>query len=172
MGQVDGLRDSSGEKRLGGSHHLDMARGVDGPRPLGGLEAAIKHRQMLRLDAGRALDGAGGVDVADDRVDLGIGVAELEERRGDGVVDDLDHAAAHQLLILHQREIGLDAGGVAVHHEADGAGRREHGDLRIAVAVLLAMSQGLVPALFAGLDQRGQLRRDEGLGRVGDGRSC
>ncbi len=61
-------------------------------------------------------------------------VAELDQRLRHGVVDDLDHAAADQLLVLHQRQIRLDAGGVAIHHEADGAGGREHGGLRVAEA--------------------------------------
>ena len=100
---------------------------------------------------GRAFDGAGGVDVADDGVDLGVVVAELEERGGDGVVDDLDHAAADELLVLDEGEVGLDAGGVAIHHEADGAGGREDGDLRVAVAVLLAVGESLVPAILRGV---------------------
>ena len=106
---------------------------------------------MLVLDVRRAFDGAGGVDVADDGVGLVVGVAELEERGGDGVVHDLDHAAADQLLVLHQREVGLDAGGVAVHHEADGAGGGEHGDLGVAVAVFLAVGESFVPALLCWL---------------------
>ena len=47
-------------------------------------------------------------------------------------------AAADELLELHQGEVGLDAGGVAVHHEADGAGGRQDGGLRVAPAVGLA----------------------------------
>jgi hypothetical protein len=43
-----------------------------------------------------------------------------------GVVNDLDHAAANEPLLLYERKIGLDAGGVAIHHEADGARGREH----------------------------------------------
>ncbi len=77
---------------------------------------------MLVLNVGRAFDGAGGVYVAHDGVGLLVGIAELEEGAGDGIVHDLDHAAAYQLLVLDQRQVGLDAGGVAVHHEADGAG--------------------------------------------------
>ena len=119
--------------------------------PLVGLKRAVEDRQVLVLDGGRAFDGAGGVDVADDGVGLVGGVAELEQRGGHGVVHDLDHAAADQLLVLHQRQVGLDAGGVAVHHEADGAGGRQHRDLRVAVAELLAVLQGLVPGLLAGL---------------------
>ena len=147
--QVDGLRDGAGEEGLGGGHHLDVAHVVDGAGALGGLEGAIEDGEVLGLDAGRAFDGAGGVDVADDGVDLGVGVAELEERGGDGVVDDLDHAAADELLVLDEGEVGLDAGGVAIHHEADGAGGGEHGDLRVAVAVLLAVGEGAVPGVCA-----------------------
>ena len=103
--------------------------------PFEGLKEQSKHGEMLGLDRRSAFDRAGSVDVADDGVDLGLVVAELDERRRHGVVDDLDHAAADELLVLHQCEIRLDAGGIAVHHEADGAGRSQHGDLRVAVAV-------------------------------------
>ena len=146
VGEVDGLGDGAGEEGLGGGHHLDVAQVVDGAGALGGLEGAVEDGEVLGLDGGRAFDGAGGVDVADDGLDLGVGVAELEERAGDGVVDDLDHAAADELLVLDEGEVGLDAGGVAVHHEADGAGGREDGDLGVAVAELLAVGEGFVPA--------------------------
>ena len=76
--------------------------------------------------------------VGDDLVDLRRAVAERFQRRRDRAVDDLEVAAAGQLLELHQREVGLDAGGVAVHHQADRAGRRDHRRLGVAVAVLLA----------------------------------
>ena len=102
----------------------------------------------------RAFDGASRVDVADDGVGLLVRVSELEERGGHGVVDDLDHASADQLLVLHQSQIGLDAGGVAIHHEADGAGGSEHGDLAVAVSVLFAVREGFVPALLAGFEER------------------
>ena len=62
-------------------------------------------------------------------------VAERAQRLGHGAVDDLEIAAAGELLELDQREIGLDAGGVAIHHQADRAGRRDDRDLRVAIAV-------------------------------------
>src|SRR6185295_9718694 len=34
--------------------------------------------------------------------------------------DDLHRTATDELLELDQRQVGLDAGGVAVHHQADG----------------------------------------------------
>ena len=55
--------------------------------------------------------------------DLAFAVAEHAQRRRHRLVDDLPVAAAGELLELHQREVRLDAGGVAIHHEADGAGR-------------------------------------------------
>ncbi len=154
LGHVDGLGDGARDERLRGGHHAQVSGVVNGARALGRLEGAVEDRQVLVLDGGRAFDGSGGVDVADDGVGLVAGVAEFEQRRRDGVVDDLDHAAANQLLVLHQREVGLDAGGVAVHHEADGAGGREHGDLRVAVSELLAVGESFVPGGCAGLVER------------------
>ena len=81
--------------------------------------------------AERAVADRIGIDLGD----VAFAVAEHAQRFRHGAVDDLEVAAAGELLELHQREIGLDAGGVAVHHEADGAGRRHHARLRIAVAV-------------------------------------
>ena len=132
--------------------------------PLAGLKEQSKTARCSGLMCGSAFDGAGGVDVGDDGLDVGVGVAELEERAGDGVVDDLDHAAADELLVLDEGEVGLDAGGVAVHHEADGAGGREDGDLGVAVAVLLAVGEGLIPAVLRGGDELLELGGDEGLG--------
>ena len=72
-------------------------------------------------------------------------VAEAAQRRLDRLVDDLEVAAAGELLELHEREVGLDAGRVAIHHEADRAGRRDDGDLRVAVARDLADRERVVP---------------------------
>src|SRR5437016_11415970 len=127
-----------------------MSHVVDEARALGRLEGAIEDGEVLVLDVRRAFDGAGRVNVADDRVGLLVRVAELEQRGWHRLVDDLDHTAAHQLLVLDQRQVRLDAGRVAVHHEADGAGWREHRDLRVAVAELLAVCERFVPALLRG----------------------
>ena len=54
------------------------------------------------------------------------------------MVDDLEQAAADEALVLDDRDVGLDAGRVAVHEERDRAGRREHRGLAVAEAVLLA----------------------------------
>ena len=130
---------------------------------MAGLKLQSKTLQMLRLDAGRALNGSGGVNVADDRIDLVVVVAELEERSGNRVVDDLDHAAADELLVLDEREVRFDAGGVAIHHEADGAGGREYGGLRVAISVAFAVDESHIPAFAAGINEGFELRHDEGI---------
>src|SRR5205085_2504105 len=53
-----------------------------------------------------------------------------------GLIDDLEVPAAGELLELDEGEIGLDAGRVAVHDEADGAGRGDDGHLGVAEPVL------------------------------------
>jgi len=100
-------------------------------------------------------DGAG-----DDGLDLVALVAEPFEGGGYRLVDDLEETAAGELLELDQGEVGLDAGGVAVHDQADGPGRREHGGLGVAIAVGRAQVEGAVP---------GVARCREQLGRCGLG---
>ncbi len=91
------------------------------------------------------LDRVEGIDVGDDAFDfLGV-VSKFLERGPDGLVDDLQHAAAGEQLVFHQRDVGLDAGGVAIHEEADRAGGGEDGDLGVAIAVLPAELGGAVP---------------------------
>src|ERR1019366_5353994 len=82
-----------------------------------------------------------------------------------GVVDDLEHAAADQLLVLDQCDVRSDTGGVEVEHEADGAGRCDDRDLAVAVAVPRTQLVGLVPGGPGGGEQ---VRIDGGGGdRVG-----
>ena len=165
LGHVDGLGDRAGDERLRGGHHAQVSHVVNGARALRRLEGAIEDGEMLVLDVRRAFDGAGRVDVADDGVGLVVGVAQLEQRGGDGVVDDLDHAAADQLLVLHQRQVGLDAGGVAVHHEADGAGGRQHCDLARCGSRAFRRGRGLRPSIACWLRRA---VRDVGLVDVVD----
>jgi hypothetical protein len=99
----------------------------------------------LMADGGRAGERAAADRVRDDLVDLGLAVAEGLERLRHHAVDDLEVAAAGELLELDQREIGLDAGGVAIHHQADRAGRGDDRRLRVAIAVRGAELERLVP---------------------------
>ena len=120
----DELDVEGGRQRL--FHLLDRFR-----RKAFGLERGVVDRRRL---AERAVTDR----IGDDLGDVAFAVAEHAQRLRHRAVDDLEVAAAGELLELHQREVGLDAGGVAIHHEADGAGRRDHGRLRIAIAVRLA----------------------------------
>jgi hypothetical protein len=88
--------------------------------------------------------------IADDRLDLVVVVAERAQRLGHRAVDDLEISAAGQLLELDDGEIRFDAGGVAVHHQADGAGGRDNAGLGIAVAVALPELQRRVPGALGG----------------------
>ena len=72
-----------------------------------------------------ALDRLVLVDAGDDLLGLARGVAERAQRVRDALVDDLQVAAADEALVLDERDVRLNAGRVAVHHEGDGAGRRQ-----------------------------------------------
>ncbi len=141
LGHVDRLGDRAAEERLHRAHHLDVAHVRD--RPL--ADGDVEHLEVLVGQLGRADDRAVLVDVGDDLLDLLVGVAERLQRQRHGPVDDRHLAAADELLELDQREVGLDAGRVAVHQEADRPGRREHRRLRVAIAVAIALLDGLIP---------------------------
>ena len=85
----------------------------------------IEDRVMLLLQARGIDDVAMLADVLDDRLIRLLGVAEAAQCLRNRLVHDLHGAAANELLELHEREVRLDTRGVAVHHEADGAGRGE-----------------------------------------------
>ena len=141
LGHVHGLGDRAGQHRLHGGHHPDVAHRAD--RAL--AHRAVEHLVVLGPEAGGVHHVAVLGDVLGDGFDLFGLVAEVLQGAGDGLVDDLHGPAADQLLELDQREVGLDAGGVAVHHEADGAGRREEAGLGVPVAVGLAEREALLP---------------------------
>ena len=133
---------------------LDVERA--GERGLDAVQALLVEAlgaERVVVDDGRAGERLPSHAVGDDVVDLARRVAELAKRHRQALVDDLEVAAARQLLELDQREVGLDAGRVAVHDEADGAGGREHRDLGVAVAVDLAERERAVPRLARGLGQ-------------------
>ena len=161
LGQVDRLGDGAGEEWLRGGHHVDVRAVAEAALPAHGLKGAIKDadvfgaeptfdRLTVRFDV---FDGVVFVDVADDRFDLRLAVAELLQGGADGLVDDFQHAAAGEELVFDQGDVGLDAGRVAVHEEPDGSGRGVHGDLGVAVALFFAELQGGVPDL-AGLFEK------------------
>ena len=118
----------------------------------GGLGEALLLEPRV-ADAGRVLERAEADRVADDLLDLGLAVAERAQGVGHRAVDDLEVAAAGQLLELDDGELRLDAGGVAVHDQADGARGRDHRGLGVAVAVRLAELERPVPGALGRLDQ-------------------
>ena len=140
---VHRLRDRAGDERLDGAHHLHVAGVVD--RAV--ADGAVVDRVVLGLHERRADDGVPLVDEGDDLLDLLRRVAEPVEGHRHGLVDDRDLAAADELLRLDEREVGLDPGRVAVHHEADRPGRREHRRLGVPEAVHLTGVERVVPCL-------------------------
>ena len=120
---IDGLADRSGQERLSGGHHFDVSLPSDAARAIGRSKCAVEYRQMLLLDMRCTFDRIALVDVLLDVFDLLRGIAQIEQSKWDRSVDDLEHPATGKLLVLDQRDVRLDAGGVAVHHEADCPGR-------------------------------------------------
>ena len=116
------------------------------------IEAA--RTQAVVVDAWRVRQRTRADCVSDDVVDLIAAVTEVLQRQRHRLVDDLEVAAAGELLELHQRKVRLDPGGVAIHDETDGARRGDHGGLGVAVAVLLAFAQRTIPCRLGGVDQR------------------
>ncbi len=150
------LTRKSSPKRPLVERELDVERARElrfhrGDRLVG--EALGLQRRMV--DAGRLAERAVADGIGLDLGDLGRRIAEHAQRFRHGAVDDLEVAAAGELLELHQREVGLDAGGVAVHHQADGAGRRHHRDLRVAEAVAGAELDDAVPGALGVVDHAG-----------------
>ncbi len=146
-GLVHRLGDGARDERLGSRHHADVTHGTDRARAIGRAEGAIKDRQMGAVQAGRALDGLLAVHVVSDGFALAFVVTKTLQRLVDRVVDDLDGSAAHQPFVLDERNVGLDAGGVAIHHETDGARGRQHASLGVAEAVLSPQTNRVVPRL-------------------------
>ena len=110
--------------------------------------------QALVIDGRRPVERAVAQRIALDRGDLGGAVAQRGQRLRHGAIDDLEIAAAGELLEFDKGEIGLDAGRVAIHDEPDRSGRRDHGRLRVAVPVPLTERQGAIPGLPCRRDQR------------------
>jgi hypothetical protein len=138
---VDGLGDRPADERLDGRHHLNVSAVMDGEIPHG----AGEHGHVLGPQIRRAHDRVVLIDVGDDLSDLALRVAQPVQRAGHGLVDDAHRPATHELLRLDQAEVGLDTRRVAVHEEADGPGRGEHGRLRVAHTVDLTELHRRVP---------------------------
>src|SRR5262249_28839337 len=100
-----------------------------------------------------AADSAATPAIGDDVLDFVWRIAEAGQCRRNRGVDDLEIAAAGQLLELDQGEVRLNPGGVAIHNEADGARWGDHRDLGVAVAELLAQLEHTVAFFSSGFHQ-------------------
>ena len=150
-GHVHRLGDRTGDEGLCRRHHLHMRLPGDAANAQPRLERTVKHRQVLVLEPRGTFDRVVLVDERQDRLDRRTVVTERTKRQRHRLVDDLEHAAAGELLVFHKRDVGLDTGGVAVHQERDRAGRGQHGGLGVAVAVAPPAGQHLVPDLPGGI---------------------
>ncbi len=103
------------------------------------------------VNARRIADGAVTDGVRYDLFNLGRAIPQHIKRCRNRLVDDFEVAASSELLEFHQRKVRLDPRGVTIHHEADRAGWRDDGNLRVAVSVLFAKLQRIVPRLFGQL---------------------
>src|SRR5690349_18437487 len=166
---VDRLADRAGQVRLDRRHHPDVAHRADRALAHGAVEDLV----VFGSQAGGVDHVAVLGDVLGDRLDLLVRVAEVLQRPRHGLVDDLHGAAADQLLELDQGQVGLDAGGVAVHHQPDGPGRREQAGLRVPVAVGLARLDARLPGRAGqvedlALDRAGRADLLTGVGVLAD----
>src|SRR5580700_862210 len=110
------------------------------------------------IDVRRFCQRTGSLRVSLDRADLFVRVAELMQRGINRLIDDLEIAAAGELLEFYQREVGLDAGRITVHHEPYGAGRSGYGDLSVTISSDFADGECFVPHLSS---ERPSLLRKE-----------
>jgi hypothetical protein len=128
-------------------------------------ERLVRVRRQLAVVIGhRHVEVPGAHHVTHDLGDLLLVVTQRRQRRPERLVGDLEVAAAGQLLELHQREVRLDAGRVAVHQQADRAGRRDHGRLGVAEPVRLATLERIVPRPAGVPQQRVAVRQASELG--------
>ena len=131
---------------MGGEGALD----VEGDRerlfhPVDGVVVKTAGLERLVVDGRATGEGAVADGEVNDLVDLFLAIAEGLEGGGDALVDDLEEPAAGELLELDQREVRFDPGGVAVHHQTDGAGGGDHARLGVAEAVLRCRVPGRDP---------------------------
>ena len=109
--------------------------------------------QGVDRDGLTVFQAAGTHRIADDVVNLRLGIAKVGQCLGHDAVDDLEIATAGQLLEFHDGEIRLDPGGVTIHHQTNGAGRGDHSCLRVAIAMCLALFNSAVPGGAGRIDQ-------------------
>jgi len=88
-----------------------------------------------------------GGDVFHNRLHRFARVAQPVQGSWNRLVDDLHRTSTDKLLELDERKVRLDSGRVAIHHEADSAGWREHARLCIAPPVDRALFERTPPLM-------------------------
>jgi hypothetical protein len=146
---VHRLADRARDERLHGAHHPDVPHVVDRPLAARRLERAVEHRQVRLLQVRRALDRLVLVDVLDDLLDLLRRVAQLLSAIGTVWLTIFIRPPPTSFLYLTSAMSGSTPVVSQSIMKPIVPGRREHGRLRVAVAVLLAELDGLVPRLPA-----------------------
>ena len=91
--------------------------------------------------------------IGNDFFNLGRRIPQFFQGGRHRAVDDFEVTTTGQFLELNQGEIGLDACCVAIHDQTDCARWRNHSGLSVAIAMLLAQIQRLIPCLFGQIDQ-------------------
>ena len=163
---VHRLGDGTGDEGLRRGHHVHVRLPGDASLAEARLEGTVEHGKVLALETRRPFDRVVLVNVGEDSFDRRFVVAERPQCQRHRLVDDLQHATAGKLLVLHQRDVGLNARRIAIHQERDGAGGGEHRRLGIAEAVLPASTEHLVPHLPSGIVQVLRARRVDLLNGV------
>ena len=111
----------------------------------GRFERTIEDREMLFLKMRCSLDRIMFIDVSRHFLDLGLIIAQYLQSQRHRVVDNFQHPAAGQLLVLNQRNIRFDTRGITVHHKTDRTGGCQYRRLSIPIAITLTGFQHLVP---------------------------
>ena len=101
--------------------------------------------QRRMVDCRCVADAAVTHGIAHNFFNLRTWITQFFQRSRYRLVDDLKVTATSKFLELHQRKVGLDAGGVTIHHQTNCAGWRHDRRLRVAISMTFSQRQRLVP---------------------------
>jgi hypothetical protein len=126
----------------------------------------VEDREIFVLYPRRSLDRIVRVDVVQNPPDFRLVVSVLAEGHRHSSVDDLQHASTSELLVFDKRNIWLDTGCIAIHHESDRPSWSQHRHLAVTVAVLAAHFEALGPNSSRFRQQLCRRRPVDCVGRV------
>ncbi len=110
-------------------------------------------RQGFGVDVGGAVKRCPAFGVINDVANLVFRVIEVAQGHRDGLVDDFEVASSGEFLEFDQRKIRLNAGGVAIHNQTNGARRGQNRGLCVAIPVGFAEAQGIIPGVAGCFEQ-------------------